>query len=199
MKNIRKKQGYLEGFQKSDRTISVGIIGAVSGCGVTTMAVAMANYISGITKKKVAVYEYNSKRTFLHMCEYFGESRMVKYHGCTYYIKGSIQLSSLYNEGYDIVIVDFGTEKTSINEFMRCTYRVVMGSVEPWNYGMYHNFLNMVEEVSGSDTWLWILNGDIRTVRKHMKNTRLHIIKRPFIDNPFIIDNSLVGFFEALF
>lgn len=199
MKKIRKKQGCLEGFQKQDRTISVGIIGAVSGCGVTTMAVAMANYLAGITRKKVAIYEHNSKRTFIRMCEYFGKSDKVNYHGVNYYPKGSIQLSNLYNEEFDIVVVDFGTEKTSISEFMRCTYRVVMGSLEPWNYSMYNDFGNMVEEVSGSDTWLWIVNGDSKTIKKHKKNTGMHIVKRPFIDNPFIIDNSLVGFFEALF
>ena len=199
MKTIRKRQGFLEGFQKSDRTISIGIIGAVSVCGTTTMVVAIANYLAGITRKKVAVYEHNSKRTFLRMSEWFGKGEIVKYNGCVYYPKGSIQLSALYNEGYDIVIIDFGTEKTSINEFTRCTYRMVMGALEPWNIKMYDEFCVMVEEISGSDTWLWIINGDEKTVKKHKKKTGMHIYKRPFIDNPFIIDSGLVGFFEALF
>lgn len=199
MKLIRKRRGFLDGFQKQDRTISVGIIGAIPGCGVTTMAVAMANYLAGITKKRVAVYEHNSKRTFNRMKEYFGESDIIHYHRCTYYPKGSIQLSTLYNEGFNIVIVDFGTEKVNISELMRCTYRVAMGSLEPWNYHMYNEFINMVEEVRGSDTWFWIVNGDNKAVKKHKKSKGIHMVKRPFIDNPFIIDNSLVGFFEALF
>jgi hypothetical protein len=199
VKKIRKKQGYLEGFQKQNRTISIGIIGAVPGCGTTTMAIAMGNYLAGITRNKVAVYEHNSKRTFMNMCEYFGESNTVKHHKCTYYSKDSIRLSNLYNEGYDIVIIDFGAERANIGEFIRCTYKVVVASLEPWNYLRIVDFNNMAMEVSGSDTWLMILNGDKSAVKKHRKKTSMHILKRPFIDNPFIIDNSLVEFFEALF
>lgn len=199
MKKIRKKQGCLEGFQKQNRTISVGVIGAVPGCGTTTMAVAMANYLAGMTKKKVAVYEQNSKRTFSKMCEYFGDGATMIRHGCTYYSKGSVSLSSLYNEGDNIVVVDYGTEKTNINEFMRCAYRVVMGSLEPWNIEMYEGFCKMIDEIRGSDTWIWIVNGDKKTIKKHNKNMGVNILKRPFIDNPFIINNDLVEFFEALF
>ena len=199
MKRIRKRQGFLENFQNKNRTISIGIIGAVSGCGVTTMSVAIANYLAGITRKKVAIYEYNSKRTFMRMNEYLGEDEIISENGCTYFPKGNISLASLYNEDFPIVVVDFGTEKTSINEFARCSYKVVMNSLEPWNMKTYIDFRNMLDEVSGSDTWLWIVNGDEKSVKGQRKNTRMHIVKRPCIDNPFIINASLFEFFEALF
>ena len=199
MKKIRKKQGYLEGFQKLNRTITIGVIGAVSGSGVTSMVVAMANYLTGITRKKVAVYEHNSKRTFEQMCEYYGSANIIKHHGCIYYSRGSTQLSNLYNEGYDIVVVDFGSEKSNIGEFMRCTYKVVMGSMEPWKMNMYNEFCNMVNEISGSETWLWIVNGDSKSIRKYKKSTGMHILKRPFFDNCFVVDNGMVEFFETLF
>ena len=199
MKKIRKKQGYLEGFQKQNRTISIGVIGAVSGSGVTTMAIAMANYLAGILRKKVAVYEHNSKRAFAQMCEYYGTIDIMKHQGCIYYSKSSTQLSNLYNDGFDIVIIDFGSEKANISEFMRCTYRVVMSSMEPWKMNMCNEFYNIVSEVNGSETWLWIINGDSKTLRKYMKSTGMHILKRPFIDNCFVVDNSMVEFLEALF
>ena len=199
MKKIRKKRGYLRDFQNKDRTITIGIIGAVPGCGVTTMSVAMANYLSGINRKRIAIYEYGSKRTFVRMNEYLGEDLVIKYNGCTYYPKGTASLSALYNVDYHIVVVDFGAEKIGLGEFARCTYKVVMGSLEPWNINMYTEFSNMAQEVGGSDTWLWIVNGDKKTVNRHKKDTGLHMIKRPFIDNPFIIDIGLIEFFEALF
>ena len=199
VKKIRKKRGYLRDFQNRDRTISIGIIGAVPGSGVTTMALSIANYLSGINKENVAVYEYGSKRTFMRMNDYLGEDLIVKHNGCTYYPKGTISLSSLYNENYPVVVVDFGTERIGLGEFARCTYKVVMVSLEPWNLNIYAEFDNMVEDIAGSDTWLWIVNGDKKTVNRHRKESSLHMLKRPFIDNPFIIDTGLIEFFEALF
>lgn len=199
MKIIRKKRGYLENFQSKNKTISIGLIGANPGCGVTTMTVAIANYFAGITRSKVAVYEYNSKRTFMKMNEQIGNDLIVEKNGCTYFPKGSIPFSSIYNDKFSIIVVDFGTEKTSINEFARCTYKLVMGSLEPWNVEKCDEFIDIVHEVNGASSWLWIVNGDKKSISKHKKNTCMHIAKRPCIDNPFIIDTRLVEFFEALF
>ena len=199
MKIIRKKRGCLENFQNKNRTISIGIIGANPGCGVTTMSVAIANYLAGIARNKVAVYEHNGKRAFMRMNEYLGDNIIMKQNGCTYFPKGSISFSSLYNDEFPIIVVDFGTEKTSINEFSRCTYKIVMGTLEPWNIEAYNKFIDIVDEVSGSNTWHWIINGDKKSINRHKKNTCMHTAKRPYIDNPFIIDTSLVEFFETLF
>ena len=108
MKKIRKRQGCLENFQGKNKNISIGIIGAVPGCGVTTMSVAIANYLAGITRKKVAVYEYNGKRTFMKMNEYLDNELIVCKDRCTYFPKGSVSLALLYNEDFPIVVVDFG-------------------------------------------------------------------------------------------
>ena len=199
VKKIRKRQGCLENFQGKNKNISIGIIGAVPGCGVTTMSVAIANYLAGITRKKVAVYEYNGKRTFMKMNEYLDNELIVCKDRCTYFPKGSVSLALLYNEDFPIVVVDFGTEKMSINEFARCTYKIVVGSLEPWNMNAYNDFINLLDEVNGSDSWLWIINGDKKSIKKQSKHTSLHIVKRPYIDNPFIINGALVEFFDALF
>ena len=196
---IRKKRGCLEKFQNQNNTIIIGIIGALPSCGVTTMSVAVANYLAGITRKKVAVYEYNGKGTLMKMNESFGDEKVVSKNGCTYFPKGTTSLASLYNSEFPIIVVDFGTDKRSINEFVRCTHKVVVGSLEPWNQKAYNEFKSMIDEVGGSNTWLWIINGDEKNVNRHKKDTCMHIVKRPCIDNPFIIDTRLVEFFEALF
>ena len=199
MKKIRKKPDFLKDLQNKDRTVSMGIIGAVPGSGVTTMSVALANYLSGITRKKIAVYEHNGNRTFMKMTDNLNKKDIVEHNGCVYYPKGTISLASIYNKGYDVVVVDFGSEKQAISEFARCTYRIVLGSLEPWNYNMYGQFCRMSEEIGGSDTWLWILNGDEKTIKRYKKNSKELIKKRPFIDNPFLIGTSLIEFFEVLF
>lgn len=174
-------------------------MGTVKGCGVTTMAVAIANYLSGIIRKDVSVYEHNCNRTFVKMNEYFNGVEVAKYKGCTYYSKGAVKLSALYNEENNIVVIDFGTDKLNINEFNRCDYRIVMGSLEPWNLKVYSDFDNISKDFGGSNKWLMIFNGDIKTIKRFQKEIGMHIKKRPFIDNPFIIDIDLVEFFETLF
>lgn len=198
MKKIRKKSGYLKELQQNNKTITIGIIGTVKGSGVTNMAVAIANYLSGITRKSVSVYEYNGSRTFAKMNEYFGSQDIAKHNGCVYYPKGSVKLSSLYGDKFDFVIIDFGTERLNLNEFNKCNYKIVMGSLEPWNLKLYSEPENIINVAGENKNWNMVFNGDRKNLKRFQKELGIHIIKRPFIDNPFIIDISLVEFFEDL-
>ncbi|MEE1516871.1 MAG: hypothetical protein UF228_04665 [Lachnospiraceae bacterium] len=198
MKKIRKKSGCLKELRQKNKTISIGIIGTVKGCGVTNMVVAIANYLSGITGKDVGVYEYNGSRTFAKMNEYLDDVNIAKHNGCTFYPKGSVKLSSLYDNKFDFVIIDFGAERLNLNEFNRCNYKIVMGSLEPWNLNLYSESDNIINVARDNKDWSMVFNGDRKTLKKFQKEMGMNIIKRPFIDNPFIIDLSLVEFFEDL-
>lgn len=198
VKKIRKKAGYLKEFRKNHETISIGIIGTVKGCGVTNMVVAIANYLSGITGKEVSVYENNGSRTFSKMNDYFEGINIAKRNGCTFYSKGSVKLSSLYGEELDFVIIDFGAERLNLGEFNKCNYKIVMGSLEPWNLKLYGEPDNIINIAGENKNWSMVFHGDDKSLKRLKKELKIHIIKRPFIDNPFIIDSSLVEFFENL-
>ena len=162
------------------------------------MVVAIANYLSGITGKEVSVYENNGSRTFAKMNDYFEGINIVKRNGCTFYSKGSVKLSSLYGEELDFVIIDFGAERLNLGEFNKCNYKIVMGSLEPWNLKLYGEPDNIINIAGENKNWSMVFHGYDKSLKRLKKELKIHIIKRQFRDHPFIIDSSLVEFFENL-
>ena len=196
----------MEDLRKGQETIVIGIMGVHSGTGVTTMSVAMANYISAFQKKRVAIYEYNEKNHFSVMCEQLLGSAIISedegvfsYKKIDYYCKNSTDNVRLQQEGYDAVIVDFGSRISSIGEFLRCRHRIIMGSLEPWHYPIYKRFCYDMSDFAGSDLCLHILHGDIADITVVSKSLKICGVKRPEIDNPFIVNTDLIKFFQILF
>lgn len=170
------------------------------------MAVAMAGYMSAFLKKKTAVLECNDTRDFLKMRDALGitenryqERDVYSFKKNDFYPKGTSDIMSLSGNGYDVIIVDFGKEVSCIDEFARCHHRIVMDSLEPWHQERYEAFCNKMQEWSGSDTWLHILHGDSGSVNVSGKRSGIYTMKRPVIDNPFIIGSGLIEFFQTLF
>lgn len=196
----------MEELRRKQKTIVIGIIGIHNGAGVTTMAVAMANYMSAFLKKKTAVVECNDTKDFLKMRDALGikdngyhEQDGYSFKKNDFYPKGTSDIMSLSGNGYDVIIVDFGKEISGINEFARCHHKIVMGSLEPWHQESYDTFCGKMQEYGGSDTWLHILHGDSGSVNISGKRSGIYTMKRPVIDNPFIIGSGLIEFFQTLF
>ena len=64
-----------------------------------------------------------------------------------------------------------------------------------FDWGEPDNIINIAGE---NKNWSMVFHGDDKSLKRLKKELKIHIIKRPFIDNPFIIDSSLVEFFENL-
>lgn len=170
------------------------------------MVVAMANYMSAFLKKKTAVLECNDTRDFLKMREALGMTgnRYQDQDGycfkkTDFYPRGSGDLGGLSGSGYDVIIADFGKDISGIDEFARCHHKIVMGSLEPWHQERYEAFCRKMQEYRESDTWLHILHGDNGNVNVSRKRSGIYTMKRPVIDNPFIIGSGLIEFFHTLF
>lgn len=170
------------------------------------MSVTMANYMSAFLKKKTAVCEWNDSRDFLRIkdicCgleDMYGEQRCFTYKKADYYPKGVVGLMSLNNSDYDVVVVDFGSKVSSLEEFAGCRHRIVMSSLEPWHFDRYEAFCDKLQEYGGSDTWLHILHGDNGSIRAVGRKCEIYSIKRPVVENPFIINAPLIEFFQTLF
>ena len=198
MQSIRKKQGYLKELQERHRATTIGILGIQSGAGVTTMSISLAGYLSGFLKKRVAVLECGKGNAFGNM-EHTERKSYFSVKGIDYYARDTISLSALEYTDYDIVVVDFGSSLSHIGDYLRCTHKIVMGTLEPWNMDRYEEFCQHIGEYAGSDLWLHILHGDERQLHHVMKTHRLSVVKRPFIDNVHRIDRNLLSFFQALF
>lgn len=206
MDYIRKKQGCLEELRRKQETVVIGIIGVHSGAGATTMSVSMANYVSAFLKKSVAVYEYNEKNHFAVMGDLFfgeqmtGEGRgAYTYKKTDYYCRNSTDIVRLEQDCYDTVIIDFGSRTASIGEFLRCRHKIVMSALEPWHYARYEKFCRDISEYAGSDACLHILHGDSSDITGASRRLGVCAVKRPVIDNPFVVNTELIKFFQTLF
>lgn len=198
VKCIRERQGYLRELQGKNKLVTVGVLGVQSGAGATTMAVSLAGYLSGFLKQKTAVVECGQKSSFIlmHNTEDVGHFSLKH---IDYYCKGSLDMMSLGQLGYDMVVVDFGSGLSRIGDYMRCTHKIVVGTLEPWNVDRYENFCQELREYNGSDLWLHILHGDIAELRRIRRAFGVCALKRPDIENVHIIDRSLIQFFQTLF
>lgn len=205
VKYIGKELGYLERLQKKQDSIVVGIWGVHSGAGVTTMTVALANYLTGFLGKRVAVFECGNKFEFSKIYESIGgqkeqkEEGVFSYENVTYYMKGTTNIQKLLGKEFDMIIVDFGTSALVPSEFMRCKYKIVLSSMQPWFCGRYHEFCEKLENYQGSDVWLHIIGSDVKEVKRIRRKYKVVAVERPNINNAYVIDKGLINFFQSLF
>ena len=192
-------------MQRKQQTITVGIWGVHSGAGVTTLTIALANYLQGFLNKRTAVYEYNSSSDFVKIYECSYKASGMEGEGyfslknIDYYTKKSVPLINLSNGDYDMVLVDCGSSANALNEFMRCDYKIVMSSLQLWYCDRYEKFCECLLEYSGSDVWLHILGGDEAKIKHVKKDYGVTALKRPCIENAYIIDRAMIDFFQTLF
>ncbi len=195
----------MEKLQKRQGAIIVGIWGVHSGAGVTTLAVALANYMQGFLNKKTALYEFNSKNDFAKIYESaYGEYSKIdegkfQFMKVEYFMKDSTDMWKLCNDIYDVIIVDFGNNWSAINELAKCHHKIILSSLEPWYCKKYEAFCEILPEYQGSDVWLHVIGSDEREIKRIKRAYKVTATKRPYIENPYIIDKNLLHFFSYLF
>lgn len=179
----------------------IGILGSQKGDGVTTMSIAMANYLAEIMSMKTAIVECNETGAF----EYMKDSYIGKDNGDNFFVVGkvtyyfSITMSDFfatYANRFEYVIVDFGysAKKYCLN-LAKIRYKIVMGSVMPYKV-FYHEKLLESEEFREA---FHLLYGDERNVREYSGKYKISALPVPMIVNPYIIENKLANFFQVLF
>ena len=198
MKTIRKKQGYLKELQDKKKIVTVGIVGVQSGVGVTTLAISLAGYLAAFLKNKTAVVECGQKSDLAMIQSPYVEGHFLL-KGIGYYPKATLDMRYVEQLDYDIAVIDYGHGLGKISDFMKCTHKIIIGSLEPWNEDRYHNFCEHLGDYPGSDTWLHIIHGDISKLRHISRAYGVCTLKRPYIENVHIVDKSLIQFFQTLF
>ena len=75
-----------------------------------------------------------------------GDRTVFDIHGVDYYPDITPdELPELYNQGYHILLLDFGSfNECCINEFLRCDRKLVIGSLAPWNIRQYRELLESI-------------------------------------------------------
>ena len=197
----KTKNGFLDSLQEANKTKVIGILGSQKGDGVTTMSIAMANYLAEIMSMKTAIVECNETAAFERMKDnYMGKDAS---DNCfvvgkvTYYF--SITMSDFfatYANRYEYVIVDFGTSiKNYYGNLSKIKYRIVIGSIMPYKVFYHENLL----EKEGLEEAFHLLYGDDKNVREYSKKHKISALPIPMIVNPYVIESKLANFFQVLF
>lgn len=171
------------------------------------MAIAMASYLSGVKRFRTAVAEVGKGSAVEEIEEmYFGgkektaSGKGFSLYGIDYYHVDDVSaIGWIYGEGYDCVVEDFGTEyEKYMEELVRCSMKVVLGSVNMWRYDAYLKLCTYLKSVTGGDRWFHIVGGDGDDVKRHLKQFGLSGVQRINIETPYIIGNRQLEFFQRI-
>ncbi len=206
---IKKKtgKGFLDSLQEKNSVKIIGVIGSCRGDGVTTLGIAMANYLAEIMAMKTAIVECNDTKAFETMSNLLLEAEDLE--GNNNYIIGKVtyyygmsmhDFFATYANRYEYVIIDFGN---CFREFAsnsgRLKYNLVMGSVMPYKSVYHQKILNRIESETAPGNSLHLLHGDEKNVKDYSMKNKINALPIPAITNPYIIESTLANFFQLLF
>ncbi|MBQ1192752.1 MAG: hypothetical protein IIX45_01365 [Lachnospiraceae bacterium] len=186
---------------EESKTKTIGVIGADHGVGATGIAIAMATYLSEIKKSRVAILEMGGNRTVQKLSAISGvemkDNGCFRLKGIDYYENSS--LLNLLNNTYDYIIMDIEEiNDRAVEEFVKCTYKLFVGSLQLWKREMCLKQIERFRNISGSDGWLYIIHGSYKEVCKLSKEKRIDMVHMPFIEDSMKVSDISLEFFEKI-
>ena len=181
--------------------VVVGVMGQEAGLGVTHLSIAMANYMAGYLKANVALVEFGERGTLAALFEEADEE--VYLDGVTYFPNVLAQdLGYIYNMDFDYVILDLGRDSRSAREeLLRCTDKLIVGSLCPWRKKRYYEFIKQIQEHMGNlerFTFLALFEDKIE-IKRCRRTFGVRVQHIPYIANPFYVKEKEVPFLHSLF
>lgn len=112
-------------------------------------------------------------------------------HGVDYYPDVTPdELPGLYNQGYQILLFDFGNfGECYIHEFLRCDRKLVIGSLAPWNIRQYRDLLESLSHYTNLGEGFYCLTRteSPKQIRDFSRFYQISVSSIPFIPDPFYI------------
>lgn len=187
-----------------NRLLSIGIMGIDRGEGVTALAVGLASYLQEVRCKRIVLAEMNEQGAFEQIKNtYFGKNyhekpfEIFKIHYYPAITKS--QYSKICNMDYDCIVADFGCEyQKSIEDFLRCDKKIVMGSVNLWKYQKYLEFYEYAKNFPGIEKWLFLLSGDEDDIKMIKGKHNIEVMNKKFFLNPYGISEAESMYYEAI-
>lgn len=168
----------------------------------------LGNYLGSKEKKKTAVVEFNKHNEFGEIQKFCTGSsdignlgKKFKIANTTYYKNVSeSMLLEILNEDYEYIIYDFGTDYTeNQNEFLRCSKKIVVGSLSEWKQTQYGIFLDSTTEERKKGNWEFLeLFGNEYVIDGLKRKYKIEIKQIPFEPDAFIIHGCNFEFFNQL-
>jgi len=167
----------------------------------------MANYVAEIMSVKTAIVECNDTGAFGCMGDICLEDDMKEMGSkftigkVAYYYGVSLKdFFATYANGYEYVIIDFGTSfRELIANVGRLKYKAVIGSVMPYKAVYHQRILECINNAADLNGCLHLLHGDEKNVKDYSMKNKINALSVPAIANPYIIESTLANFFQLLF
>ena len=182
MENGIRNTGYSLRRKKIAKTVKpqrlMGIAGAGRGTGVTHFCILTANYLS------------NSLHPF---------SEAFQLMETDYFTRGDAQvLARCIDRSYDDIIIDFGELRKEIHaEWLRCSTKCVVASLNDWKLEAFLEFLSSEEKLS--DGWIYAAAfGSRRTQHDIERQFHISLSRIPFSEDAFSIDRNMMSWFKEI-
>jgi len=192
------------GNNKPIRTI--GIVGAHQGAGVTFTALMIGMYLSERLGEDTALLECNNHGDFNRIQSAYAWSSEVSggfsFHQLTCYKEVMPnQYATILNQNYENIILDLGVgHNTNLEEFLRCSIKIIIGGLAPWNQDKLLEFAKEREELYRNRSIIYLLPYNDRSTIKRLRGKLSgHIYGVPYEKEPTMVSKKTCKIFNSIF
>lgn len=206
---MRRKPMLLKRLKSSPGHIdkkTIGIMGINRGVGVTYTGMLLANYFGLEKRIKTAYLECNSHMDFSLIQEMYHWSKeddiSFSFDRITYYKQvEKNRIPEILSDDYDCCILDFGSDcSDSMDEFIRCGNKIIVGDNAIWNQSRLITFLESMDDIKGSKSWIYIIPyAKYGLIKKLSNKTSRCFLRIPYESNPSIISKETHKLFNSIF
>lgn len=200
---MKKRNQPTEVFTK---TIGIIPVNNTSDSICVMLAVAIANYLTGVNRKKVTVVNMADPDFLLNLAWYYNlnispEDKYFNLYDVRYYLHYNEKyMSEIMKDVMDyIIFIEKESFTSNATTFGKTQLKLVTGSLKPWELKYYANFLKrMAPLYSAKDNWIFLTKDYYENDRKHLeRDFKVSIQKLPSDLNPFKIKRSELLFFTS--
>ena len=140
-----EKKKIIGGIQEK-RCRMIGIAGSNVGVGCTHFSIMLANYLTGYLRRKAILLEFNESGDFERLEQVCtgqtGRKNPYRILDADYYKHaGPENIKEVLLEGYDDILIDFGSVKDGEHEsYWRCDKKFLVGSFTEWQQESFREF-----------------------------------------------------------
>lgn len=181
----------------------IGVVGLSARCGVTHIAIALANYLSDRHGKSVCLIEKSGHSDLHYICQRKREgqdSELFELHNVTYLCHGCEEAyERMLDSSFDCMVYDLGSNlKAAIPELCRCDIRIVVGAAAPWRGSEYEGLKLLSEGKGRLMNWKLLVNlGNPDNIRDY-GSLGLEAGCFPFESEPLFPGNETFTIFDAV-
>lgn len=180
---------------KAIKAHTFAVVGAGRGNGATHLALVIANYLSSVKRKNVTIIELNSKSDLYNVISENSNNNYENnfYKNVRYITSSSIkEANDVLSENKDYIVFDIhDVNRESMNLFMLCDKKFVIGSFKPWKRQEYIKFVKSIILKYDTKNVLFLGQGINTNEKKQFYELfGLKIFKLPIIWDPYCIEEK---------